>query len=127
MALLWVGLGGFLGAAARFQVGQWISPSAQAVNAFPLATLVVNALGSFIIGFLAFLNVSGAGLAGNLKLFLITGLLGGFTTFSAFSLETLRLLESGAALKALANVMFNLMLCLVFVWAGAILARLVSS
>lgn len=132
MAFLWVGIGGFIGAVARFQVGRWLAvsePQQQATLAgislagFPLATLAVNVTGSFLIGLLAFLNIDGATLHENFRLLLITGVLGGFTTFSSFSLETLQLLLDGGHVRAIANIVANLVLCLLFVALGASLAR----
>ena len=131
MAFLWVGIGGFIGAVARFQVGRWLlaTDPQQATIAgisfvgFPLATLTVNVVGSFLIGLLAFLNIDGATLSENFRLLLITGVLGGFTTFSSFSLETLQLLLDGGHVRAIANIVANLVLCLLFVALGAGLAR----
>jgi len=89
-----VALGGGLGATARYGVSllalAWLGP------AFPWATLAVNVLGSLAIGVLA-----GQGLAGPARLFWVTGVLGGFTTFSAFSLEAVGLWEKSPALAAL--------------------------
>ncbi len=132
MAFLWVGVGGFLGAVARFQVGRWLAATdpenattiaGLSFAGFPLATLTVNVAGSFFIGLLGFLNIDGAPLHENLRLLLITGVLGGFTTFSAFSLETLQLMLEGGLVKAIANIVANLVLCLLFVALGASLAR----
>ena len=132
MAFLWVGLGGFLGAIARFQVGRWLSvPEGQndttiaglALAGFPLATLFVNVTGSFLIGWLAFLNINGSSIPENMRLLLITGLLGGFTTFSSFSLESLQLVLDGSPLRAVVNIVANLVLCLLSVVLGAGLAR----
>jgi len=131
VSIFWVGLGGFLGAVARFQFGRWIAGLEMAttsmVAGFPLATLGVNAIGSFLIGFVAFFHLGGNPLSGDVRYFLMTGLLGGFTTFSAFSLETLQLLESGAMIKAMLNVLCNVGLCLLFVWLGASVSRLAFS
>lgn len=132
MAFLWVGLGGFIGAIARFQVGRWLSvPAGQngteigglSLAGFPLATLCVNVAGSFLIGWLAFLNIGGSPVSDNMRLLLITGLLGGFTTFSSFSLESLQLVLDGSPLRAIINVVANVVLCLLFVAIGAALAR----
>ncbi len=80
-SVLWVAAGGALGSVARYLVSVWAV--LQWGAAFPWGTLIVNVLGSAAIGVLG-----GIGLSGDLRLFLITGILGGFTTFSAFSLET---------------------------------------
>ena len=94
---LQVALGGALGAALRFLLG-----TALARPGFPVAILGVNVLGSFLMGLLA-VWLQQRGLTG-WQPFLMTGLLGGFTTFSAFSLETMTLIERGAAAQALAYV-----------------------
>ncbi|MDR0646483.1 MAG: fluoride efflux transporter CrcB [Elusimicrobiota bacterium] len=110
--LLLVGAGGFLGAAARY--GVYLFFAARAMNNFPLATLTVNAAGSFLIGLL------GAILPANCvwRLFFVVGILGGFTTFSTFSHETMVLLNNGRYLHAFLNILLNVILCLIFVFAG---------
>ena len=132
MSFLWVGFGGFLGAIARFQMGHWLTPvdseqapaiAGMSLYGFPLATLCVNVLGSFLIGWLAFLNIAGSPMPENLRLLLITGVLGGFTTFSSFSLESLQLIQDGNLLRAIINIVANVVLCLLFVACGAALAR----
>lgn len=94
-----VALGGALGAAARYSVSVWVGPLLG--GAFPYATLIVNGVGGFAMGVL----VAAAGQAHpGLLLFLGVGVLGGFTTFSAFSIETVRLLHDGAWTGALVYV-----------------------
>ena len=99
--LLLIGAGGGLGAIARYLLATAINQSAQ--SAFPFGTLAVNLLGALAIGLLAgvFEKLS---LPTDLRLFLITGILGGFTTFSSFGLETAQLLEYGHVAYALAYV-----------------------
>lgn len=134
MQFILVGLGGFLGAIARFSVNRAFSARAAADGslaatvqpAFPLSTLLVNVAGSFFIGLLVVLAGSRLWLEGDTRLFLVTGFLGAFTTFSAFSLETLQLFESGEQVKALFNVLVNVFLCLLFVWLGAQLGRFMN-
>lgn len=103
---LYVGFGGFLGAGGRFLVSQILSSEA---NKFPLATFFVNILGCLLIGILA-----SATEKPELKLFLITGILGGFTTFSAFSYEAILLFQAGKNLLALSYIISS---CLVGVLA----------
>ena len=127
--LLLVGLGGFVGAVGRYLVGQGLAPWS-VVARFPAATLMVNVVGCALIGLLAGLAArqGGAGqsigsltpawLNANAKAFLMTGVLGGFTTFSAFGHETLQLFRRGDALAALGYVGATLVLGLLAVWLG---------
>jgi CrcB protein len=116
-----VGAGGFVGAAARYLAGglvyQLLPPS------FPYATFLINVLGCFAIGFLAVLADERFVLGPDARLFLMVGVLGGFTTFSSFGLETLNLLREGSSLGAAANAIGQVALGLGAVWAGAVLAR----
>lgn len=123
--ILAVALGGALGSVLRY----WMSTSVQAamqnrigIN-FPIGTLTVNAVGSLLIG-LAFMIIQSR-FSGNelLKGLVIVGLLGGFTTFSAFSFETLGLLQTELWGKALLNIIFSVLLCLVAALAGMELGR----
>jgi CrcB protein len=121
--ILFVGLGGFAGATCRFLVSgavQRLVPLA----IIPWGTLVVNVAGCTLIGVLAAVAESRAILSDSIRLFVFTGVLGGFTTFSAFSLETLRLVRDGDALHGLVHVGLHLVLCLAAVFAGDALARL---
>ena len=108
-ALLWVGFGGAVGAMLRYLV---VGLASQAGLIFPLGTLLVNVVGSMLIGIFAgyLLLHTDAAQAG--KLFFQTGLLGAFTTFSAFSLDTLLLWQQGLWRVALASVLLNVLLCL---------------
>ncbi len=124
MAVIWVALGGACGAVLRFGVSRALVGTSMS---FPLATLIVNVVGSFLIGLLAAGFLSGAGnpLSGEkivpeARLFFQTGLLGAFTTFSAFSLETMNLWQSGQNKAALINVLANLILSLLAVTLGMI-------
>ncbi|HEY0974260.1 MAG TPA: fluoride efflux transporter CrcB [Solimonas sp.] len=115
-----VALGGALGSLMRYAAGRAVLSLLGA--AFPYGTLVVNVAGSFVAGLL-FVLLSTRWAAGEgLRELLLIGFLGGFTTFSAFSLETMRLLETGSPLLALANVATNLVLgvtaCLLGLWLG---------
>ena len=90
---------------------------------FPFGTITVNALGCFLIGFLAGLEVTKLHFSLNAKLFLIVGILGGFTTFSAFILETANLIKSGETLLALANVFASVFLGFFIFQCGVILGE----
>ncbi|MEE4539009.1 MAG: fluoride efflux transporter CrcB [Erythrobacter sp.] len=96
-ATLAVGLGGAIGAAARFQVGLALVRLAPMTTGFPWATLVVNIIGSLAMGALAGWFARSGAASETLRLFLTVGLLGGFTTFSAFSAELVTLLHRGQA------------------------------
>lgn len=111
-------LGGGVGALARYGVGKW--SLAWFGSGFPVGTLAVNVVGSLAIG-LAVGALEGVGQPA--KLFFVTGLLGGFTTFSAFSLDTLTLWERGEAGLALAYVAASLILSLAACAAGWMIAR----
>ena len=121
--ILFVGFGGFAGAICRFIASnavQRLLPLA----VVPWGTLAVNVVGCALIGGLGVVAETRNILSDSTRLFLFTGVLGGFTTFSAFSLETLRLLRSGDALMAALHVGLHVVLCLAAVAAGDALMRL---
>ncbi|MFZ5495940.1 MAG: fluoride efflux transporter CrcB [Verrucomicrobiota bacterium] len=119
---LLIALGGALGSVARF----WLSGllAGHFGETFPWGTLVVNVSGSFLIGFLFTLTEPGGRVfaSGNTRQFLMTGMLGGYTTFSSFSLQTLNLAREGQWLQAGANSVGSLAACLVAVWLGHLAA-----
>lgn len=125
--MLWglVLLGGGLGAVARYGVGLWVQ--GHVVSSFPWATLAVNVVGSLLIGIVLVLADERGAIGTPLRTFLVVGVLGGFTTFSSFSAETLRLFERGTQGLALANIGANVLVCLLAVWLGTVLARQFSS
>ena len=118
-AFLWVGLGGFLGSVARYAVAMWCG--AAQPGRFPWATFAVNCAGCLLIGVLAGL-FSRASVPGTVRLFLITGVLGGFTTFSAFGLESVVLLRRGETGLALLYVLGSVMVGVLAVCLGLRLA-----
>lgn len=120
---LWVGLGGALGSVARFWAAGWITR--QWGDAFPWGTLLVNITGSFLIGFVATLTASdGRWTTGpSFRTFFMVGICGGYTTFSAFSFQTLNLMRSGAWLQAGLNSVLSVVLCLVATALGCFLAN----
>ncbi|MEM9762994.1 MAG: fluoride efflux transporter CrcB [Pseudomonadota bacterium] len=118
--LAWVALGGAVGAALRFLVGHWAT---QAAPGLPLGTLLVNVIGGFLMGILAVWVMERPGAWLHLAPLLMTGVLGGFTTFSAFSLDTLYLLERGRMALALGYVAASVMLSIGALALGLWLAR----
>ena len=119
--ILAVALGGAAGALARHGVSSAVA--AAFGTRFPLGTLVVNVAGSFAMGWLFALFIGRVDLSPELRLLLTTGLLGAFTTFSTFSVETLVLLQAGRWLAAVANVALSVALCLGAAWLGTLVVR----
>ena len=117
MVVLLVGSGGFLGSVLRYLVGQWVL-GLSGNSSFPYGTLVVNVLGCLAIGILNGVAETRGVFNAEIRGFLFIGLLGGFTTFSSFSYETLTLARDGQVLPAFLNVVLQMALCLGAVWAG---------
>ena len=120
--LLLVGLGGFAGSVLRYGAGEWVQ-SLSGNSAFPFGTLVVNAAGCLTIGILAGLSESRELFGEDARNFLFVGVLGGFTTFSAFGYQTLTLLRDGHTAMALANVGLQLALGLGAATGGYLATR----
>ena len=126
-AYLWIAVGSALGGMARY----WCTGAATRLfgETFPWGTLLINILGSFVIG----LFVSLTGPEGryvvdqNIRLFVAVGLCGGYTTFSAFSLQTMVLMQEGEWLQAAAYIAASVAVCLLAVWLGHLLAQQLSS
>ena len=118
---LWIGLGGFLGAKARYWLGQWLA--ARWGTAFPFGTLAVNAMGSFVLAFLLTSAANRVSVPAGVRIFLTIGFLGGFTTFSSFSYETIGLLEQERWVAALVNLVTNAGLGLLGAFLGIVVAR----
>jgi CrcB protein len=118
-----VAAGGAMGSLARF----WIAAGMTILTGprFPWGTLLINVLGSFIIGLVAGLTAmpSRVGMHPDVRVFLMVGICGGFTTFSAFSLQSLELLQAGEMVPAVGYMLGSVVLCLVGVWAGWLLGR----
>jgi CrcB protein len=116
--------GGALGSLARF----WMTGAVAALTGprFPYGTLLINILGSFVIGAVAGVTLTPARIAmhPDVRIFLMVGLCGGFTTFSAFSLQMLELLQTGQVVSGLLYAVGSVLLCLLFVWFGWWLGRL---
>jgi CrcB protein len=116
-----VGAGGALGAVLRFWTNHWVR--GWFGGGFPLATLLVNVSGSFMLGFLTAYLLDNTTWPVWLRVALGAGVMGALTTFSTFSLETILLFEQGELLKAFLNVVLNVAVCLAAVWFGMIIAR----
>jgi CrcB protein len=117
---LWICLGSALGGGARYLLSGWVLKVLG--PAFPYGTLAVNLIGSFLIAGLMYAGVEKAMISPTVRLTLSVGVLGGFTTYSTFSYETMRSLEEGAWGVAIANVLVTVLGCLlacVLGWAGA--------
>ena len=114
-------MGGALGALLRF----WVSHGVHSVlgRNYPYGTLTVNVLGSFLMGWLYIVLTEHLELGQAWRSLLLVGLLGAFTTFSTFSLETLHLLEDGDIQKAIVNVVTNITFCIGAVWLGVVIGR----
>jgi fluoride exporter len=121
-AYFWIAIGSALGGVARY----WCSGVAARLvgETFPWGTIIVNVIGSFIIGFFATLTgPDGRIFASSLsRQFVMIGICGGYTTFSSFSLQTLNLANDGEWLYAGANIVLSVVLCLVAVWIGHAMA-----
>lgn len=115
MKLISVMLGGFFGAIARYSIGEWIQTS----NGFPIGTLLINLLGCFLLSwFLTFLTVK-KHLSAEFTLFIGTGFIGSFTTFSTFSVETILLFQNGLAVYGVIYILVSIILGLMFAYLGS--------
>lgn len=123
----WIAVGSAIGGVARY----WCSGVAARLigETFPWGTLIVNVVGSFIIGFVATLTApEGRVFIGSTtRLGIMAGFCGGYTTFSSFSIQTLNLMNDGEWVYAGANIVLSVVLCLVAVWLGHILALAINT
>jgi CrcB protein len=116
-----VALGGAIGSVARYGISLAALPISRTL---PWGTIIINVAGSLVIGFFGTLTLAGGKypVSENVRLFVMVGLCGGFTTFSAFSLQTLDLIRDGAVLRAAANIILSVTLCVGAVAVGHVLA-----
>ncbi len=121
--LLFVALGGGLGSVLRYLTSFWIGKSYS--SAFPLGTFIINVLGCFVIGFLIGLS-SKTLLNEELRLLLVVGFCGGYTTFSTFSAENMKLLEAGNYWTLSFYIVASVLLGLIAVWGGNTLSKIIS-
>jgi len=119
--ILAIAAGGSIGAVMRFLVStgiySWLG------RGFPYGTLVVNILGSLLMGLLYELFLQRLSVSPEVRAVLLVGFLGAFTTFSTFSIETINLIEQGYLIKAIANVFASVILCILAAWCGLQIAR----
>jgi CrcB protein len=119
--LLAIAAGGALGAVFRYSMSngvyQWLGRD------FPWGTLAVNMLGSLLMGGLYVLLVERLASSAELRAFLLIGVLGAFTTFSTFSIESLLLIENGQLIRAVMNMLTSVVVCVVAAWIGIIVVR----
>ena len=122
--VLAIGTGGALGALSRY----WMYNGVHALlgRSFPYGTLTVNVFGSLAIGFLYVWLFDRLNVGSDWRAFLVVGFLGAFTTFSAFSIETLNLLQQGSFSKSLVNIFANVVICVAAAWLGVQGAKLFS-
>jgi fluoride exporter len=124
VAYAWVALGGAIGSVARL----WLTLAMAALTGprYPWGTLLINVVGSFVIGwFGALAGPQGrfAAISPDIRLFVTVGICGGFTTFSSFSLQTFELLRTGEAPAAILYAAASVVLCLTAAWAGVMVGR----
>ncbi len=119
--LVYIAAGGATGALMRY----WMSNGVYAIlgRGFPYGTLTVNVVGSLLMGFCYVFMIERMDVSVEWRAALMIGLLGAFTTFSTFSIETLNLLESGEQLKAALNILLSVTLCIIGCWLGMIVGR----
>lgn len=121
---LWICLGGAIGTGARYLLSGWLLRFTG--PGFPYGTLAVNVIGSFLLCLLMQIGLSTEAIPPTLRLVLATGVLGGFTTYSAFNYETLRLLQEDAWLLAFANLGVMLAACLMAGYLGFVVGKLLG-
>ncbi len=120
---LMVGIGGFLGSVLRFWLGSFIGGRLGA--RFPYGTFVINVTGSFLIGMVLTVLATKAPWSPNWRYLIPIGFIGGYTTFSTFEYETLRLFQDGQFFTAVLNVTLSVVVGFVGVWVGAVAGRVI--
>ncbi|RPI65145.1 MAG: fluoride efflux transporter CrcB [Ignavibacteriales bacterium] len=119
-----VSAGAAIGGALRFGISSYIQKNISVI--FPYGTLVVNVIGSFILGIIMFYLNEKELIGSEFRLFLTVGFCGGFTTFSTFSYETLALFRDSEIALALYNVMLNVILCLAGIYIAYLISKLIG-
>lgn len=126
LTYLWIAIGSALGGMSRYGCSRFVA--VWFGETFPWGTMAVNVIGSFVIGFFATLSGPDGRLivAPDLRVFVMVGFCGGFTTFSSFSLQTLDLLRNRDFAEAGANILLSVLLCMVSVWLGYLAAASIN-
>jgi CrcB protein len=124
MSYLWVTVGSALGGLLRYAISR-LMVSFDVSIGFPIGTVLINVIGSFVIGYFGTLTLHSGRypVSDNVRLFVMVGICGGFTTFSSFSLQTLDLIRSGLWGRVVGNVVLSVVLCLTAVAVGHRLAQ----
>lgn len=123
MKIFIIGLGGFIGAIMRYSISGWIYKVFG--SNLPWGTLTVNVLGSFVLGFFIFFSEDRQSFTPLWRSFIAVGMMGALTTFSTFSYETFVMIQENLFSQVLLNILLNLVLTILAVWAGMILARII--
>jgi len=124
MKYLMVGLGGFLGAVARFWLGGYVQNRLGAL--FPYGTFIINMSGSFLVGFIVTVLAENAHWSANWRYLIPIGFIGAYTTFSTFEYETLRSMQEGQFAVAFLNVILSVTVGFAAVWLGVVAGRAVA-
>ncbi len=120
-ALIFIAMGGAIGAVLRY--GASLSVYSLMGRGFPYGTLFVNVTGSLLMGLLGVMMLERFNIGPEWRAGVLVGVLGSFTTFSTFSIETLNLLEQGDLIRAMSNIVLSVLVCLVAVWFGVLIGR----
>ena len=121
--ILYIGVGGFIGAVSRYLLSRYIN---NLLPSFPFGTLTVNIIGSFVLGFIIYSISAGKNISPEMRDFITIGMVGGFTTMSAFAYESFRLMELNQLMLFALNIALNVILCIAAIYAGKELALLIS-
>lgn len=118
-------MGGFIGATLRYLIGNWMQNLLDNPE-FPYGTLLVNLIGCLIIGFVIAISETQDNISQEIQIFVTVGVLGGFTTFSAFGIETVNLIRNGDLHLGVINVVLQLTFGLLAAWLGLVICRWIA-